>query len=112
MTKRLFHINKNGEVVTVRQYYGRIAGRSGVKPRLEKKALKFIDISESTWRLSILMRDTLLDPQHTFADYNKLRKEIEKLRATFFARRSFNGGLKEAHRVAIDFAHFSKPYKG
>lgn len=108
MSRRLFRQDKNGDVVTVRSFYGKIAGRTKTKPRIQKKALKLVEMSEETWRLSLVMKDTLLDPSHTFEDYNKLRKAIEKLRSKFFTKRSFNGGLKEAHQVAIDFAHFSQ----
>lgn len=106
MARRLFNMDKNGEIVSVRSFYAKIAGRDATKPRLRKKALKLIEISENTWRESILMRDLLNDPQHTFEDYNKQRQKIEKLRNVFFTRRSFSGGLKEAHAAAVDFAYY------
>lgn len=108
MSRRLFEMGKDGEIVSVRSYYGKIAGRDATKPRLRKKARKLVEVSEETWKLSIQMKDTLLNPEHTFEDYNKLRKKIEKCRNVFFTRRSFSGGLKEAHACAVDFAYYIK----
>lgn len=106
MSRRLFVVGKDGDVVGPRQFYARIAGRNGVKPRLAKKALKLIDISENAWREALAMKDMILYSPHTFADWNKQRKKIEKLRAHFWTRRSFSKGLKEAYAASVEFYHY------
>jgi len=106
MSRRLFKIDRNGDIIGPRQYYSKIAGRSGVKPRMAKKANNYIELSEAAWREALAMKDMALYSPMTFDDWNKQRKKIEKLRAKFWTRRSFNHGLKEAYAVTIEFYQF------
>lgn len=102
MSRRLFNI-VDGEVVGPRQYYGRIAGRSGVKPRMMKKALKLVDISEETWCQGLAMKDMIIYSPCTFNDWYKQHRVISKLRNVFFKRGSCSRGLKEAYATTIEF---------
>lgn len=108
MTRRLFQITAAGTIIGPRDYYAKIAGRQGVKPRLAKKANKYIDIAETTWREALRMKEMAINGELTFELWNKQRQTIEALRNNFFTRRSFNQGLKEAHRVTLEFYEFQR----
>ncbi|ARV76828.1 hypothetical protein PHABIO_197 [Pseudomonas phage Phabio] len=108
MSRRLFQITAAGTVVGPRDYYAKIAGRQGVKPRLAKKANKYIDIAENAWREGLRMKDMVINGELTFDLWNKQRRKIEALSSTFFRRRSFSQGLKEGYRVTVEYYEFQK----
>lgn len=103
MSRRLFQIDKRGQIVGPRQYYAPIAGRDATKPRLRKKAAKFIELSETAWREALNMKEMILHTPHTFDAWNKQRKVTEKLRSVFWKRRSFSRGLKEGYDVTVEY---------
>lgn len=108
MSRKIFQLAPNGTMLGPREFYSRIAGRQGVKPRLAKKANRYIDVAEETWRESLRMKEMVINGELTFELWNKQRRKIEALRSNFFSRRSFNQGLKEGYRVTVEFYEFQK----
>lgn len=99
MVRRINKLGPDGTKVGPRHYYSRIAGRDATKPRLRKKALKYVELTEEGWREYLKLKDMMVYNKHTFEMWYRQVRVIEKIRNNFERRQSFNRGLYEAYEV-------------